>query len=53
MNKEALIGKKIKEITIDGYSLFIVTEDGIELEYQASDGGYSSWEIKEVKEMLE
>lgn len=40
-----LLGKVIKEIELNGNGITLVTEDGYCLEYYASDGGYSSWEI--------
>ena len=45
MSDKDLIGKTIQEIEINGYGITIVTADGIRLEYGASDGGYSSWDI--------
>lgn len=40
-----LQGKVIKSIEIDGNGIELVTEDGYCLEYSASDGGYSCWDI--------
>lgn len=44
--EEVLKDKKIKEIEITGAGITLLTEDGLLLNYIASDGGYSSWEIK-------
>lgn len=44
---EKLIGKTISKIEIDGYGVYIKFTDDTELEYSASDGGYSSWGIIE------
>lgn len=42
---EILIGKTIKEIKVSGYGIYLKTTDGIVLDYDSSDGGYSCWEI--------
>lgn len=44
-DEKLFINKKIKEIHIDGYGLNITMEDSTQLNYTASDGGYSSYEI--------
>ena len=38
-----LIGKTIKRADISGYAMVLEFEDGSRLDYDASDGGYSSW----------
>ena len=43
--KRLFIGKKIKDIYIDGFIVNIILEDDIKLEYNASDGGYSTYNI--------
>ena len=43
--KKLFIDKKIKDIYVDGYGIELVLEDNIKLEYNATDGGYSSWEV--------
>lgn len=43
--KELFINKKIKDIYIDGYMIEIMLEDDIKLEYNATDGGYSTYNI--------
>lgn len=45
MNAKDLINKTISDITINGYEVTITTKDGLVLQYGASDGGYSTWEI--------
>ena len=47
---ELLTGKTIKEIEVTGFGIYIKTTDGIILDYDSSDGGYSCWEIKKEKE---
>ncbi len=47
MNGKDLIGKTIEKIDIDGYSVEIRFTDGTEFVYNASDAGYSSWDISE------
>ena len=37
--------KTIKDLQIDGFGITLITNDNLELNYDASDGGYSSWEI--------
>ena len=49
MENKDLIGKTIQEIEINGYGITLVTTDGIRLEYGASDGGYSSWNISKAE----
>ena len=45
MNEKDLIGKTIKKIDIDGYGIEIYFTDGTEFLYNASDAGYSTWDI--------
>lgn len=45
MNEPKLLGKVIKEIDLCGNGITLITEDGYYLEYNSSDGGYSSWEV--------
>ena len=48
---ERLIGKTIKYARIRGFDVEIEFTDGSTFEYDASDGGYSTWRlIKEDKE---
>ena len=53
MNEEQknFIGKKIKDIKIDGYGIELLLEDNIKLIYEATDGGYSTWLIKKEDEI--
>ena len=44
MGELNLIGKTIKSIDVTGYGIVIITKDGYRFEYDASDGGYSSWD---------
>jgi hypothetical protein len=43
--KLLFIGKTIKDIYIDGFGFELLLEDNTKLEYDASDGGYSSYRI--------
>lgn len=43
--EKALIGKKIINADVSGYGIRLELDDGSIFEYDASDGGYSSWEI--------
>jgi hypothetical protein len=45
MDEKDLIGKTIEKIDIDGYGVEIRFTDGTEFVYNASDAGYSSWDI--------
>ena len=45
MTEKAIIGKRIEKIEINGHFVKIVLEDGTCLDYWASDGGYSYWDI--------
>ena len=40
---EDFVGKTIKRISVDGYGVELITDDGCRLDYGASDGGYSSF----------
>lgn len=40
-----LIGKTIKTAKIDGYSVQLRFTDGSRFEYDASDGGYSTYDL--------
>jgi len=42
---KALIGKKIINADVNGDGIRLELDDGSIFEYDASDGGYSSWEI--------
>ena len=45
MNGKDLIGKTIEKIDIDGYGVEMQFTDGTEFVYNASDAGYSCWDI--------
>ena len=49
MNKteEALTGRTIAKAEVDGYGIVLELDDGITFLYDASDGGYSAWEVYE------
>lgn len=51
MNKKDLIGKTIEKIDIDGYGVEIRFTDGTEFVYNASDAGFSCWDISKGSEM--
>ena len=40
-----LIGKTIKKADIDGGGIELTFDDGEVFVYEATDGGYSSWEF--------
>lgn len=40
-----MIGKTIIGGYVDGFHIMLVFDDGAIFEYDASDGGYSSWEF--------
>lgn len=43
--KELFINKRIKDIYVDGSYVELLLEDDIKLEYHATDGGYSTYNI--------
>lgn len=45
MSETDLIGKTITEMSIDGYCILMTVDDGTTLYYDASDGGYSAWDV--------
>ena len=49
MNEKDLIGKTIEKIDIDGYGVEIRFTDGTEFVYNATDAGYSSWDISKER----
>lgn len=42
-----LIGKTIKTAEVNGYGIYIEFNDGSTFHYEASDRGYSSYNVKE------
>ena len=49
-DKEKLIGKVIIDAEITGYGVTLKLNDGTILEYNASDGGYSTWDWEESED---
>ncbi len=43
--KELFINKRIKDIYVDGSYVELLLDDDIKLEYNATDGGYSTYNI--------
>lgn len=43
--KDLFEGKIIKQLNVNGNEIILITNDGLELNYDASDGGYSAWQI--------
>ena len=50
MDEKDLIGKTIEKIDIDGFGIEICFTDGTVFEYNASDSGYSCWDISKGDE---
>lgn len=48
LTEKDLLNKTIKEIEVNGYGINLTTEDGMVLDYSASDGGYSCWEVNRL-----
>lgn len=46
INKE-LKGKTIVNAEVNGYNVCLIFDDGTIFVYEASDGGYSTYELKE------
>lgn len=44
-DRELFINKKIKDIYVDGYYVELLLEDNTKLQYDATDGGYSTYKI--------
>ena len=42
-------GRRITEARIDGFGIKLVLDNEFVFEYDASDGGYSDWEIRRLK----
>ena len=51
MDEKDLINKTIEKIDIDEYGIEIRFTDGTEFVYNASDAGYSTWDISKSGEM--
>ncbi len=48
--EKALVGKTIVEAGVSGYGIYILFSDGFKFYYNASDGGYSSYELTDEEE---
>lgn len=48
-----LIGKTITFADVDGSMVYLKFDDGSEFYYEATDGGYSGWEITKEGETNE
>ena len=48
MKLDGLTGKTIKEAEVDGFGIRMVFTDGAVFDYDASDGGYSQYELTEA-----
>ena len=42
-----LVGKTVKKADVSGHGVYLEFEDGSKLNYDASDGGYSCWGMKQ------
>lgn len=47
---ERLIGKTIESVSLSGYEVYLYFTDGSRFEYDASDGGYSTYDFYEKGE---
>lgn len=47
--EQRIIGKSVKSACVDGYEVTIEFTDGTVFKYEASDGGYSSYSLNEVR----
>lgn len=48
-----LIGKTVTNAKVDGYGITLVFSDGARFIYNASDGGYSSYDLEEAESEVE
>lgn len=44
---ERLIGRTIEAVVLSGYEVYLYFTDGSRFEYDASDGGYSTYDLYE------
>lgn len=42
----ALLGKTVASADVSGHAVRLKFTDGTEFDYDASDGGYSCWDVK-------
>lgn len=47
--KQLFIGQKIKNINVNGFYIELLLENNIKFLYDATDGGFSTWEIIKEK----
>ena len=50
---KALIGKTITNAEVDGFGIVLYFDDNTIFDYNASDGGYSSYELRKKGEETE
>ena len=48
--EKELIGKIITNAIVNGYEVVLIFDDNTILDYEASDGGYSCYELRKVGE---
>ena len=48
--EKELIGKTIVNAIVNGFEVVLIFDDGTILDYTASDGGYSWYELRKVGE---
>lgn len=51
--EEALVTRTILKAEVDGFGVRLVLDNGTTFDYDASDGGYSLWEIAKEDERKE
>lgn len=51
--EEALVARTILKAEVDGFGVKLVLDNGTTFYYDASDGGYSLWEIAKEDEREE
>lgn len=47
--EKELIGKTITYAIVNGYEVFLIFNDNTILDYEASDGGYSCYELRKAE----
>ena len=45
--EKELIGKTITNAIVNGFEVVLIFDDDTIFDYEASDGGYSGWELRE------
>lgn len=51
--KKRLVGRTIKSVELDGGQVYLYFTDGSKFEYDATDGGYSTYGLYEKGELNE